>query len=125
MYKELYNNIAKNFDNVGKVYLVWYDNGEAYEDSFSCVEAVFNSLDAAEKYLDDRHKRDWLRGYKGERQTWSDPKFICSMNNMDCDDCPKSGLETDDYIDCDEYEERMDSEWDNDYWYIEEHELWG
>ena len=126
MYKELYDNIAKDFDNVGKVYLVWWDNGEPWEDNSELVEAVFNNLDSAEKYLDDRHKRDELRGYNGEHQTWSDPKFVCSMNNMDCEDCPKGGLNDDDWDwECDKLDERTDSEWDNCYWYIEEHELWG
>lgn len=127
MYKELYDAIAKDFNAIGKVYLVWCDNGEMYEDSFSYVETVFNSKSAAEKYLDDRHERGELVGYKGERQTWSDPKFVCSMNNMNCEDCPRGGLDNG-YccaLECDEYEERMDSEWDNSFWYIEEMDLWG
>ena len=38
---------------MSNVYVVWYDNGESWEDNFRCIEKIFSTREAAEKYLDD------------------------------------------------------------------------
>lgn len=47
-----------------KVYVVWYDNGEAYEDNYQDIEAICSSYEKAVKFIEDR-------GYKLEpRPKW-------------------------------------------------------
>lgn len=33
------------------VYVVWYDNGEPYEDNYSCIDRIFSSWKEAEEWL--------------------------------------------------------------------------
>lgn len=35
------------------VYLVWYDNGEDWDDRYTSVEKVFHTRKDAEKYLEE------------------------------------------------------------------------
>lgn len=108
--------IPKGFKSVRKVYVVDYDNGEMYEDGMHCVDGIFQSRKAAEKYLRD------IGAIKDSKyESWSFPEYVCSMNNMYCENCPKFG-EDDDYG-CEEYELRIDSEWDNSYYTIHEYDL--
>lgn len=55
-----------------KVYVVWYDNGEAYEDNYQDIEAICSSYEKAVKFIEGC-------GYKLEPRTkwqnydiWSD-----------------------------------------------------
>lgn len=36
-----------------KVYVVWYDNGEAYEDNYQDIEAICSSYEKAVKFIED------------------------------------------------------------------------
>ena len=123
MNQDMYNETLKNFDNIGKVYLVWSDNGEPYEDGFSYIEKIFTTKEAAEKYLDDRHTRKDI----GRKTNWVNPKFVCSMGNIDCHDCPKQeqDIDEDGFGYCHEEWIRNGNECDNEFWYIEEMNLWG
>lgn len=116
--------IPNGFNSFGKVYVVDYDNGEPYEDNFHCINNIFTSREEAEKYLADKGtvKREWTY----HEPTWSFPEYICSMNNIDCQDCPKyKGKDENywDYYDCDEYDERWEREYDNSFYTIEEYDL--
>lgn len=113
------NDIPDCFKPVGKVYVVNYDNGELWEDAFHCVEQVFNTREAAQNYLIDLGLIGDADSME-ESETWREPKYVCSMNNMICDECPKFENQ---YEHCKEYEERIDSEWDNSYYTIEEYNL--
>lgn len=115
------------FESIGKVYLVEYDNGESYEDNYNNIEHVFKTRDDAEKYLDSEYERRptkrWTANGFVDDVEWSYPKFVCSMNNMDCEDCPKCKDYEDGWDDCDEYYERMNSQYENPYWSILEYDL--
>lgn len=112
---------VKDFDTVDKVYLVWHDNGEQYEDSFSYVCHAFKSKESAVRCLEEGYELE--RG--NDRQIWREKPYVCSMGNMDCDECPKGGNGSSKWDwDCEELEPRQESEWDNTFWYIEEMDLW-
>lgn len=36
-----------------KVYVVWYDNGEAYEDNYQDIEMICSSYEKAVKFIED------------------------------------------------------------------------
>lgn len=81
-----------------KVYVVWWNDGEAYEDNFQDIEAIFATREEAEKYLDanyDRHESTtW--DYKLKRQIpchrWethvNDVPYTCKEGRTECDGCP-------------------------------------
>lgn len=113
--------IPSGFNSIDKIYVVEYDNGEMYDDAFHCVDKVFNTYESAQNYLESilgLVKQEPI--YKNANPTWSEADYVCSMNNINCDDCPK--CDGYDYG-CDEYEARLDSEWDNSYYTIEEYDL--
>lgn len=57
-----------------KVYVVWYDNGEEYDDNYQDIDRIFSSYDDAEKYLDDcGYIRSVETGYNGEYMEWHVP----------------------------------------------------
>ena len=37
-----------------KVYVVWYDNGEAYEDNYQDIEMICSSYEKAVKFIEGR-----------------------------------------------------------------------
>lgn len=107
--------IPNGLQQIGKIYIIDYDNGEPYEDGAHYVYGVFQSREAAEKCLKD------IGAIKDSRYgTWSSPDYVCSMGNMDCEECPKFGNE---YECCEEYDRRLESEWDCSYYTIEEYDL--
>lgn len=57
-----------------KVYVVWYDNGEDYDDNFQDIDSIFSSYDDAVKYLDDcGYVGQVENGYNGEYMAWYPP----------------------------------------------------
>lgn len=104
--------------SIGKIYVVEYDNGEPYEDGFHCVDGIFYSKEAAEKYLTNMGLIKTEPLHSNGTPSWIEPEYVCSMDNMYCENCPKF----DDY-ECDEYELRQESEWDNSSYTIYEHDL--
>lgn len=57
-----------------KVYVVWYDNGEEYEDNFQDIDRIFSSYDDAVKYLDDCGFYKCVEsGCYGEHMVWYEP----------------------------------------------------
>lgn len=106
---------------MSKVYLVYCDNGEPYEDGFCYVNCIFTTREHAVEYIEKELgciKRDGWR-----REEWEEPKYVCSMNNIDCEDCPNYNLDEYEENFCEEYNERLDSEYDYTFYYIEEGEL--
>ena len=75
--------VTEKIDNVSieiaqaakdKVYVVWYDNGEDYDDNYQDIDRIFSSYDDAAKYLDDcGYVRQVESGYGGEYITWYPP----------------------------------------------------
>lgn len=119
--------IPNGFDSVSKVYLVEYDNGEPYEENFHYIKGVFKTQEAAEKYLDSKYERKhtkyWHVNSAVDDIVWGYPKFICSMNNIDCEDCPKCKDYENGWDCCEEYDSRLDSEYDNSYYIILKYDL--
>lgn len=121
-----------------KVYLVWYDNGEAYEDHYYDVESVFSSMAGAEKYLDEKYAREAYRMYDGnlhgfvDSTKWVAKKdYVCCEGYNECNSsCPRYNEwvnSDDDYEEetypCEDYH-RMPDSYDDNYWYyIEEREV--
>ncbi len=59
------------------VYVVWFDNCEAYEDNFQDIEKIFATREAAEKWLDnrfDRKERLWHNGKESGMQAYWEEK---------------------------------------------------
>lgn len=57
-----------------KVYVVWYDNGEDYDDNYQDIDRIFSNYDDAEKYLDDcGYIKQVETGYNGEYMEWHVP----------------------------------------------------
>lgn len=57
-----------------KVYVVWYDNGEEYDDNYQDIDRIFSSYDDAAKYLDDcGYIKQVENGYGGEYMIWFPP----------------------------------------------------
>lgn len=57
-----------------KVYVVWYDNGEEYDDNYQDIDTIFSSYDDAAKYLNDcGYVRQIESGYGGEYMAWYEP----------------------------------------------------
>lgn len=57
-----------------KVYVVWYDNGEDYDDNYQDIDKIFSSYDDAAKYLDDcGYIKHVESGYNGEYMEWHVP----------------------------------------------------
>lgn len=60
-----------------KVYVVWYDNCEPWEDNFQDIEKIFATREAAEEWLDDcfdRKERLWYNGKENGMQTYWEEK---------------------------------------------------
>lgn len=131
--------------NANKVYVVWYDDGEAWEDNFQDIEAVFTTREEAEEYLDAHYDRyettTWdyklnkmVPCYMWETHT-NDVPYTCKEGRTECDGCPiyEDWLEAehkdvpyDEDVPCDEYSEVCFNHKDvGDYmtWKIREFEL--
>lgn len=101
-----------------KVYEVHYDNMEAWEDNFFCAECFYSTYEGAVKYLEEEMGLIKDVAYDG-KPVWNCPKFVCSMNNIDCEDCEKN----DDEDECEEWFDRFDSEHYHPQWTIVEWEV--
>lgn len=112
-----------------KIYEVHYDNMEPYEDNFHYSECLCSTYERAVKYLEVE------KGLIKDGSNWVAPKYVCRMNNINCEDCPlyrdsdnyngqkftdEDGVETDE---CPDLYERMDSMYYRPVWYIVEHEM--
>ncbi len=62
---------------MNKVYVVWFDNCEEWEDNFQDIEKIFATREAAEEWLDDRFDRKerlWRNGKESGMQTYWEEK---------------------------------------------------
>lgn len=82
-----------------KVYVVWYDNGEAWEDNYQNIEAIFATREEAEAYLDAEYKRyessffdyklkKFVPCHKWEIRENGKP-LTCKKGRTGCQGCPK------------------------------------
>ena len=118
-----------------KVYEVHYDNGEQWEDAFSCSECFYATYEGAVKYLEE--ELGLVKNYDDRFKsiTWESPKYVCKMNNIDCYDCEyyydsdsyngqafidEDGEETDE---CPELFDRLASDHDFSCYTIVEHDV--
>lgn len=120
-----------------KAYLVWNDNGEAYDDSYRYVDSVFSSYEGAARYLDGmglkrRENRFYDRGQKKivDSTEWIPAcKHTCELGLTACKgmQCKKyadwvNSDDDDDTPPCEDYEWLFEND-DQSYWFIEEYEL--
>lgn len=57
-----------------RVYVVWFDNGEDYDDNYQDIDRIFSNYDDAVKYLDDcGYIKQVESGYNGEYMVWYVP----------------------------------------------------
>lgn len=113
------------------VYLVWYNNGEPYEDNYSYPVKIFYDKADAVKWLDERY-------CKVRDNQWMIERHTCKITgSKTCDGCAKydewmNGLdlwsdndepcEDEDYDDepCEEYQYMVSYCEENESWSIEE-----
>lgn len=111
--------------NDKRVYVIWYDNCEPYEDGFQCIEKIFASYDDAKKYLDnmgyvsktEMRYCNWdsdvldnePNNRRKEIEVWGLPIPECAGN---CERC-----------DYDKYKECGYAPYDNSEWTIQEWKL--
>lgn len=80
-----------------KVYVVWWNNGEPYEDNCQDIDIIFRTRKEAEKYLDDRFDRFATYSWDYKNQTrvpdhmWraklNKEPYICVKGFDKCEDC--------------------------------------
>lgn len=124
-----------------KVYVVWWDNGEQWEDHWQNIDGIFLTREVAEKYLDENYERYMSKSYDSKSHKMIDvvkwklkpvePKVCKTTGYEYCDDCDKyldwldNDCEPEDF--CEEYSnEGYYGSYDEvsyDSWYIEEHEV--
>lgn len=69
------------------VFLVWYDNGEDYEDHYTCVEKVFHTRKNAERYLEE--DLDFERVDHEYGPTWIPKKDACPFGLTEGENCAR------------------------------------
>lgn len=102
------------------IYIVWYDNGEAWEDHFRLIEKIFSTREAAEKYLDDRYART-------KDNLWEPEHYTCKIRgDNNCSLCEKYNawidLDYDTDAPCEEYD-KLPDDYEHPSWDIEEYEV--
>lgn len=101
------------------VYLVWYDNGEDWDDRYTSVEKVFHTRESAEKYLEE--DLDFERVDSKFGTTWIPKKCACPFGLTDGKNCARqfcpmfSPSENDDVLTGVRECEHEDIFWDNEY----------
>lgn len=110
------------------VYLVWYDNGEEWEDHDTSVDKVFHTREGAEKYLEEDLDLERVDNKFGT--TWIPKKSTCPFGLTDGENCARqfcpmfSPSENDDVLTGVRECEHEDIFWDNEYlrhFYTTEH----
>lgn len=142
MFNDESDDIKNKFDTTGKVFVVWYDNGEEYEDHDEWVDTVFSTYQAAEKYLDGiyGYERKTVEYLNDKHIEWHVKSPSCPMDDSGgkiiyrngypkcfngCMDCPNLKLNHDGVNTCDNFEDAYsDVVWnDDDYYYIVEYDV--
>lgn len=107
------------------VYLVWYDNGESYEDNYQYPVEIFYDKESATKWLDERY-------CKVRDNQWMIERHTCNITGaITCNGCPKykEWFEGLDYGDddepydeepCEEYQYMIGDYEETESWRIEE-----
>lgn len=104
------------------VYVIWYDNGEDWEDHYACPLYAFPTGEMAEEYLDKNLEvktESKAHGNGYSPYTWSHEHTTCEKYD-DCFDCPlyQSGIESESgHVECDTYHKKEKDWWDNSFWY--------
>ena len=112
-----------------KVYEVYYDNGEPWEDSFSYSVALFSSRESAVNDLENI--RDLI--YNESHDCWEPKKHKCeNVSDDTCLGCEfydkewkygmKVGSLADNY-ECEQYHNRFEEEYNNSFYQIHEREV--
>lgn len=113
------------------VYLVWYDNGEEYDDHYDAVEKVFCTRNSAERYLEEDLNCE--RVDNKFETVWYPKKAPCPFGLTDRKDCARqfcpmfSPSENDDVLtgvrECEHEELLWDNEFIRHYYTIEQREV--
>ena len=105
---------------MSNVYVVWFDNGESWEDNFRCIEKIFSTREAAEKYLDDGYVRT-------KDNLWEPEYYTCKIRgDNNCSLCDKynAWIDSDYDVDapCEEYDKLPDN-YEHPSWDIQVYEV--
>lgn len=113
------------------VYLVWYDNGEEYDDHDDAVEKVFRTRNSAERYLEEDLNCERVDNKFGT--VWYPKKAPCPFGLTDRKDCARqfcpmfSPSENDDVLigvrECEHEELLLDNEFIRHYYTVEQREV--
>lgn len=113
------------------VYLVWYDNGEEYDDHYDAVDKVFRTREGAERYLEKDLDLD--RVDNKFETIWCPKKAPCPFGFTDRNDCARqfcpmfSPSENDDVLtgvrECEHEELLWDNEFIRHYYTVEQREV--
>lgn len=113
------------------VYLVWYDNGEEYDDHYDAVEKVFRTRNSAERYLEEDLNCE--RVDNKFETVWCPKKSPCPFGLTDRNDCARqfcpmfSPSENDDVLtgvrECEHEELLWDNEFIRHYYTVEQREV--
>ena len=112
-----------------KVYEIYYDNGECYEDGFSYSVGLFSSRESAVNNLEN--VRNLV--YNESHDCWEPKKHKCeNVSDDTCLGCEyydkdwtygmKLGSLVEDY-ECEQYDDRFEEEYNNSFYQIYEHEV--
>lgn len=120
-----------------KVYVVWWNNGEEWEDNWQFIDKIFLTRESAEKYLDDigfikeEHKAwktyDWKNHKVLDTYIRDKKEYVCKDGCSECNECPKylewidNDYEPEDF--CDEYDNMPDGYPDYTSYEIQEWEV--
>lgn len=120
-----------------KVYVVWWNNGEEWEDNWQFIDKIFLTREAAEKYLGDigfikeEHKAwktyDWENHKVLDTYIRDKKEYVCKEGYTECDNCQKylewidNDYEPEDF--CDEYDNMPDGYPDYTSYEIQEWEV--
>lgn len=101
------------------VFLVWYDNGEDYEDHYTSVEKVFHTRKNAKRFLEEDLDLERVDNEFGT--TWIPKKSTCPFGLTDGENCARqfcpmfSPSENDDVLTDVRECKHEDIFWENEY----------
>lgn len=103
---------------MNNIYVIWFDNGEDWEDHYRCIEKIFSTREAAENYLYDRYVMT-------QDNLWEPEHYTCKIRgDNNCSLCDKYNAWVDSDYDadapCEEYN-KLPDDYEHPSWDIEEY----
>lgn len=70
---------------MNKVYIVFEDNGELYEDYYKCINKVFSEKEQAEKYVKnakENEQKSWIKLHHYEKHNFWLEEYIVESEEV-------------------------------------------